>query len=100
VRPDQIVATLGIRALDDKLVFGGRGRLVDAQDRIPSGSLVTVSDGYAIFDLFAQYQLNEATALNVNIDNLFDHTYREYLYPDNDPGLNARVGLTMRLGAQ
>lgn len=100
VRPDQIVATLGMRALDDRFVFGGRGRLVDAQDRIPAGSLVTVSDGYAIFDLFAEYQLNEATALNVNIDNLFDLTYREYLYPDNSPGLNARVGLTMRLGAQ
>ncbi len=100
VRPDQIVATLGMRAFEDKLVFGGRGRLVDAQERVPTSSLARISDGYAIFDLFAQYQLNEATALNVNIDNLFDHTYREYLYPDNDPGLNARVGLTMRLGAQ
>jgi hemoglobin/transferrin/lactoferrin receptor protein len=100
VRPDQIVATIGMRALHDKLVFGGRGRLVDAQDRIPSGSLVTESDGYAIFDLFGQYQLNQATTLNLNIDNVFDHTYREYLYIDNAPGFNARIGMTMRLGAQ
>ncbi len=100
VRPDQVVITLGMRALDNKLVFGGRGRLIDAQDRVPPGSLVTQSDGYALLDLFAEYQLNEATALNVNIDNVFDHTYREYLYPENDPGFNARLGLTMRLGAQ
>jgi hemoglobin/transferrin/lactoferrin receptor protein len=99
VRPDQVVATLGVRAFNEKLVLGGRGRLVDAQDRVPPNSLARASEGYSVFDLFAQYQLNEATEINLNVDNIFDRTYREYLEPDNDPGFSARVGLTMRLGA-
>lgn len=100
VHPDQLVATIGFRLLDNKLEFGGRGRFVDAQDRVPPSSLASVSDGYAVFDLFGTYRMNEAMSVSLNIDNLFDRTYREYLQPENDPGFNARVGMTMRLGAQ
>ena len=50
--------------------------------------------------LFGEYQLNDNAILNVNIDNLFDKEYRQYLDLENSPGFSARVGLTMRLGVQ
>ena len=36
--------------------------------------------------------------MNLNIDNLFDRNYRQFLDQSNSPGLSARVGLTMRFG--
>lgn len=99
VPADQITATLGFRALDNKLVAGVRARFVAEQDRVPPSSVVVPSDSYTIVDLFAQYQITDNALINFNVDNVFDTEYRQYLDLLNDPGLNARVGLTMRLGA-
>jgi outer membrane receptor protein involved in Fe transport len=88
-------------------VVGGRLHLVAEQDRVPSsffgagggstGALAT-ADAYTLVDLFGQYTFNDNAVLNVNIDNLFDVNYRPYLYQQNNPGLAARVGLTLRFG--
>lgn len=97
----KIVLTTGFRAFDERLVAGTRVRFVAAQDRVPPGNSAAslVTDNYTVVDLFAQYALNEAMTVNFNIDNLFDQNYRSFLDQSNSPGLNARVGLTMRLGA-
>jgi len=58
------------------------------------------ADGYSVFDIFAEYALSDNATVNLNVDNVFDKNYREYLDIENSPGLNARIGLTMRLGAQ
>jgi hemoglobin/transferrin/lactoferrin receptor protein len=101
VPADQLTTTLGFRALGDKLVAGSRARFVAAQDRVPaSSSLIVPTSGYTIVDLFAQYELSDQATVNLNIDNLFDKTYLQYLDLQNDPGFNARIGLTMRLGAK
>jgi hemoglobin/transferrin/lactoferrin receptor protein len=100
---DQISLTAGFRALDNKLVAGARTRFVGAQDRFiadPDLAAHHHAEAYTTVDLFAQYEVTEITTVNVNIDNLFDETYRQHLDQYNSPGLNARVGLTMRLGAQ
>ena len=95
---DQVTLTLGIRAFDDKLVAGTRTRFVAAQDRVTD--LAAATSGYTVVDLFGEYQLNDNATINVNIDNLFDKEYRQYLDLENSPGFSARVGLTMRLGVQ
>ena len=101
VPADQITLTAGFRAFNDKLIAGTRLRLVDAQERIPEASkLALATDGYSIVDLFAQYEVTENATVNLNIDNVFDVNYRQYLDQSDSPGLNARVGLTMRLGAK
>ncbi len=102
IQPDRITVTTGIRALDEKLVAGVRGHFVDAQHRIPTQTLTLYegSSGYSVFDFFSYYNVNENVALTLDVDNMFDRNYRQYLNQSNDPGLNARVGLTMRLGAQ
>ena len=99
---DQITLTVGFRALDQRLVAGARTRFVGSQDRFVEGDTAAHkhAGSYNVVDLFAQYQATEVTTINLNIDNLFDETYRQHLDQYNSPGLNARVGLTMRLGAQ
>lgn len=110
VIPDRVVGTLGFRFLDEKLVVGTRVSLVDASSGSTSeasedgsglvGSVYPASDSYALVDLFASYQFNEAATLTLNVDNLFDKEYLQYLNQENSPGLNARIGLTMRFGAE
>lgn len=102
VLPDRISGTLGFRLFDERLVTGARVTLVDSHDGGETGasSVYLASNSYALVDLFAQYQFNENATLNLNVDNLFDKEYLQYLNQQNSPGLNARVGLTMRFGAQ
>ena len=57
-----------------------------------SSSLIVPTSGYTIVDLFAQYELSDQATVNLNIDNLFDKTYLQYLDLQNDPGFNARIG--------
>jgi len=102
VPADQISLTLGFRAFQDKLIAGARARLVAKQNRFEEQDLAAFkhADAYNVVDLFAQYGVNDKMLVNVNIDNLFDETYRQHLDQYNSPGLNARIGLTLRLGAQ
>jgi hemoglobin/transferrin/lactoferrin receptor protein len=58
------------------------------------------TDSYNVVDLFAQYEASENTVLNLNVDNVFNETYRQHLDQYNSPGIGARVGLTMRFGAK
>jgi hemoglobin/transferrin/lactoferrin receptor protein len=100
VPADQLTLTLGFRALNERLVAGTRARLVAAQNRVPAGATILPTDGYSVFDIFAEYAVSENAVVNLNVDNVFDRNYRQYLDLENSPGLNARVGLTMRLGAE
>ena len=88
--------------MEEKLVAGVRTSFVADQHRIPTQTVTVFEpgDAYTLVDLFANYQLNDNAVLTLNIDNLFDVNYRPYLYQNNEPGLTARVGLTMRLGAE
>jgi hemoglobin/transferrin/lactoferrin receptor protein len=101
VAPPQLTLTAGFRAFDSKLVAGARGRFVAPQDRVPVGTATNFlpSDGYALLDLFGQYELSETATLNLSIDNVFDRNYREFLDRENSPGLSARIGMTVRFGA-
>jgi hemoglobin/transferrin/lactoferrin receptor protein len=96
VPADQVALTAGIRPSGDRLVLGGRVRFVAAQDRVPTGA--PPADAYTIADVFAQYRHSETLVFNLNVDNMFDQNYRQYLDQSNSPGLNARIGMTMQFG--
>lgn len=102
VPADRVVLTAGFRALEQRLTAGGRVHFVAAQDRLPSAfagaAVITPSEAYTLVDLFAQYEISENATLNLNVDNLFDVNYRQYLDQNNSPGLSARVGMTIRFG--
>ncbi|NJO56498.1 MAG: TonB-dependent hemoglobin/transferrin/lactoferrin family receptor, partial [Rhodospirillales bacterium] len=86
IQADQITVTGGLRLLDDKLILGARGRFVDAQDRVPTG--VPTADGYTVVDLFGEYEMSKNATLNINLDNVFDRTYVEYLNQSASPGFS------------
>jgi hemoglobin/transferrin/lactoferrin receptor protein len=100
---DRLVLTAGFRAWEERLIAGTRVHFVAAQDRIPSqffgSALIEPSEAYTLVDLFAQYVINDHAVLSLNIDNVFDVDYRQYLDQNVSPGLNARIGLTLRFGA-
>ncbi len=97
VPADQVALTYGLRALDGRLVYGARGRFVAAQDRVPTGTAVAA--GYSTLDLFAKYQATDAVTVNLNVDNVTDKQYTAYRDQSASPGLNARLGVTVRFGA-
>lgn len=99
---DQVTLTVGFRALQEKLVAGARTRFVGKQDRFVEEDTAAHqhAEAYTEVDLFAQYEVTEITTVNLNIDNLFDETYRQHTDQYNSAGFNARIGMTMRLGAQ
>lgn len=103
IPPDRVTLTAGFRAYDEKLVAGARVHFVAAQNRVPeefSGSaIIEPSEAYNLVDLFGEYTISDNAVLNLNIDNLFDVNYRPYLYQQNNPGLSARIGMTLRFGA-
>ena len=37
-------------------------------------------------------------SLNLNIDNVFDRAYIQYLDQNYSPGMNARISMTWRFG--
>jgi hemoglobin/transferrin/lactoferrin receptor protein len=93
---DKLTLTGGVRLFEDKVVLGSRVRAVAAQDRVTTDSLKT--DGFTVVDLFATYKHSEDVGVSLNIDNVADRNYRQFLDQSNSPGFNARLGLTMRLG--
>jgi hemoglobin/transferrin/lactoferrin receptor protein len=94
---DQIAVTFGLRAMEGRLTYGARARFVDAQTRTPSG--VPAAAGYSTLDLFAAYKPTDSLTLNLTVDNVTDKQYIVYRDQSASPGLNARLGLTFRLGA-
>jgi hemoglobin/transferrin/lactoferrin receptor protein len=100
---DRVTLTAGLRTLEQRLIAGGRVHFVAAQNRIPSAffgaAVILPSEAYTLVDFFAQYVINDHATLNLNIDNVFNVQYRQYLDQNASPGLNARIGLTMRFGA-
>jgi hemoglobin/transferrin/lactoferrin receptor protein len=95
---DQIVVTAGVRTHGEKLVAGGRIRLVGDQHRVPTG--VTPTDAFTTVDLFGQYIVNDNVTLNLNLDNLFDKAYIQYRDQSFSPGFNAKLAVTVRFGAE
>lgn len=97
VPADQMTVTFGMRFLNEKLVAGARARFVDDQTRVPAS--VPIGEAFTLVDLFAEYDATENTVINFNVSNLLDEHYVQYRDSLASPGLNARIGLTMRLGA-
>lgn len=101
VYPDKLTTTLGFRALDERLTFGGRWHAVAAKDDVTDPTLA--SDRYDVFDLFVAYEPNENTRFDASIRNLFDRQYQAYSgFPasetDPAPGFEAMFGVSIKFG--
>lgn len=96
VQPAKGVVNLGLRFSQWGLVFGGRGRFVARQDRVPSPELETA--GYSVYDLYASwlptYANLKGLRVDFAIDNLTGKVYRRYLSVIDAPGRNFKVALS------
>lgn len=95
VPPDRLIATLGGRAFDARLVAGTRVSMVAGKNGSPSGW--PESPGYTTVDLFASYQVTDRISTNLNLDNIFNRQYTQYLDLSASPGFNARLAVGIKL---
>lgn len=98
IRPDQISTTLGVNLFDDRLSVGGRLTLVDAQDRVATGSTNLISRHHELLDLFATYEHNENLSLAVTLNNVLDQDYTKYLNVNPSRGFSASLAATVKFG--
>lgn len=72
--------TVGLTYAPGKLRLGAKARLAAEQNR--TAEFETPTDGYAVFDLFAQYRFQSGDLLHtfaLNATNIFNATYRNHL---------------------
>ena len=78
------------------LTVGGRGQIVDEQDRVPEG--VEKTPGYGVFDLFANWQpltgILEGLRVDFGIDNVADKKYRRHLSGIPEAGINPKFAVS------
>ena len=88
---NKFVTTVGFRALEDKANFGAQWEALRAQDE-------TDSKDYNLVNLFASYEPREGSTLSLNVDNLFDETYKPYGFSDNSRGRAVMLTFKQRFG--
>lgn len=109
VDPFQLVAGLRYRAPENRWGIEFIGTYVGRPNvnRLFNGLPRFIPDDYIVFDLLGYYNISSNFSLNVGIFNLFDQKYFRYADVRNlnerldidrfaQPGINARVGLTVR----
>lgn len=92
---DRLVTTLGFRAFEDRLVAGTRIAAYAAVEKAPPGYVPM--GGYTLVDVFAAYRATDRLTANLEVSNIFNRQYRQYLDLDESPGTNAKFALTLKL---
>lgn len=111
---DKFSATLGFRAFEDQLVFGGQFLAVGEVKRTQRSSGTNpgqvdgpaqYSDGYELVNLFANWTVSENLKLDLAVENLFDVAYTDpqsaWSYTsdvEQGKGRTFKIGLTTRFG--
>ncbi len=63
-------------------------RGVSEQDEVSVTNSEEETSGYAVFNLFGEWMINEGTHLHFGVENVFDETYRDHLSGYNRNGLS------------
>ena len=96
IQPRRWVVGLSYTHLPWALTVGGRLQIVDEQDRVPEG--VEPTDGYTLFDLFAQWEPEggplEGLRVDFGVDNVTDKEYLRHLSPLPEAGINPKVAIS------
>ena len=81
--------------MDERLTAGTRLTVVGKKD----DDLATgfVGEAYQLVDIFANFEVNDTTSANLQLNNIFDREYTQYLNADPSPGFNAKASLSVKL---
>lgn len=91
VPANKFVTSVGFRALDEKVNFGGQWEAFRAQDD-------TSAEDYDLLNVFASYEPRKGTTLSLNVDNLLDETYSPYGFSGNASGRAVMFTFKQRFG--
>lgn len=111
---DKFSATLGFRAFEDQLIFGGQflaiGEIKRTQRSSGSGpgqvdGETQYSDGFELVNLFANWIVSENLKIDLAVENLFDVSYTDpqsaWAYDsfvEQGKGRTFKISLTTRFG--
>ncbi|MGB3387567.1 MAG: TonB-dependent hemoglobin/transferrin/lactoferrin family receptor [Pseudaminobacter sp.] len=105
---DRFSATVGFRALEDRLTFGAQflsiGKITRTSRSRPNDPPV-VDDGFNLVNVFANWQVNDYTRLDFGVDNVFDAAYTDpqsswstTAATEQGRGRTFKIALTGRIG--
>lgn len=105
---DRFSATLGFRALEDRLVYGVQylsiGKVTRTSRSDPNAAPV-VDPGFELVNLFADWQINDNLTLATGVENIFDVAYTDpqsawstSAITEQGKGRTLKVSLTGRIG--
>ncbi|WEK03242.1 MAG: TonB-dependent hemoglobin/transferrin/lactoferrin family receptor [Candidatus Devosia phytovorans] len=105
---ERFSATVGARFLDDQLTVGAQylavGGITRTQRSNPAAADVE-DPGYNLVNLFADYQVNDNTHINLGVDNLFNTSYTDpqsswssTAITEQGKGRTFKISLTGRIG--
>lgn len=105
---DRFAATIGFRALEDKLTFGAQylsiGKITRTNRSRPKDPSV-VDPGFNLVNVFANWQINDHARLDFGIDNVFNTSYTDpqsswstTAATEQGKGRTFKIALTGRIG--
>jgi len=101
---DNVSVTLGLKAFEEKLVYGVEYESVGKVIR-PSGANVYTYPRYDLVNVFANLQVNDNVKLDFGVDNLFNKTYSDAQTGwsptsdvDQGKGRTFKIAITGRIG--
>lgn len=100
IPPDRVSTTLGLRFLDNALTVGSRVTMVDSRTNTNPGTTILSTKAYALWDLFASYQVNDTIRADFVVQNILNKRYTQYLNLLPSPGTIAKVAVTMKFATR
>ena len=105
---NRLSATIGFRALEDRLVYGIQylavGEITRTRRSDPNAPTVT-DPSYELFNLFADWQFNDNLRFTAGVENIFDVEYTDpqsawstSAITEQGKGRTLKVSLTGRIG--
>ncbi len=105
---DRFAATIGFRALEDRLTFGAQylsiGKITRTNRSRPKDPSV-VDPGFNLVNVFANWQINDHARLDFGIDNVFNTSYTDpqsswstTAATEQGKGRTFKIALTGRIG--
>jgi hemoglobin/transferrin/lactoferrin receptor protein len=105
---DRFAATIGFRALEDRLTFGAQylaiGEITRTSRSRPDDPPV-VDDGFNLVNVFANWQVNDNMRLDFGVDNVFNEAYTDpqsswstTAATEEGKGRTFKIALTGRIG--
>ncbi len=99
-QPWSVFTTLGYNLMENRLTLGAEHRHVSAFEQTNQTNPTVIErlfrPSFDVFNIYAQFRVNENFLLNARIDNAADKLYQAYQTLDYAMGRNAKITATLK----